>query len=173
MRTYCSVPKLGQHTLTLERSKKLFKLNQFTAIVGCFGVLGLCSFVARPVDTPSDRSVDLDALRYEVNRLSQENALMKGRIKSFRSEFNDLQSGFSDFSTDLAKASDAGKVSSGKLADILSYSTDLGFTLVNLESNLQYLEKRVAASDPADLSREVSKLSSRLGQSQKVATLTR
>lgn len=170
VRRFSFVPQLGQSAVTLERSKKLLRLNQVTATLGCVGVLGLCSFVGKPVEpSVSSNEVDLAALRYEVQRLSEENRLMNGRIQEFRKEFNGLQTDFSDFSVDLTKVADKRRVSGSDLDEALSFTTDLGFTLVNLESSLQYLEKRVVASDPKKLNAEISSLLKKHPKPERIA----
>lgn len=159
VRKYSFVPVWGQSAVTLERSRKLVRLNQVTATLGCLGVLGLCAFVGKPSEAPAASSnVDLAALRHEVARLTEENRLMNSRVQEFRREFNGLQTDFSSFSVDLSNLSEQRRVSGSDLESALGFTTDLGFTLINLESNLQYLEKRVKASDPKILNDEVASL---------------
>ncbi|MBL8049353.1 MAG: hypothetical protein JNJ45_11800 [Chthonomonas sp.] len=83
---------------------------------------------------------------------------MNSRVQEFRREFNGLQTDFSSFSVDLSNLSEQRRVSGSDLESALGFTTDLGFTLINLESNLQYLEKRVKASDPKILNDEVASL---------------
>jgi chromosome segregation ATPase len=163
MRTFVCVPKIGDRTVTLERSKKMWKLNQTAVLLSFVGLVGALSLFAPTHSANENPGQELSRLRKEVEKLTYENALMDQRMKNFRIEFNTFQEDFSTLGNELEHAASKRRPRSSDIETMQATMSDLNFGILGLESNMQFMEARVERSNPSKLIRATDELDAKLG----------
>ena len=145
MRNFCSVPDFWGRVQTFGEVK--MNKNKWTlSVLALLGLAGLMGFVSG-AHPQVDRDAQLEKLsdvRAELNRLTLENRMMRERLQVFRDDFNDMSKGFADLSESANKL----RGSSETVSDVQVSAADLSFSLLTMESNLQWMERHVKEMKP-------------------------
>ena len=129
----------------------MLKLNQTAVLLSFVGLVGAASLFSPTTSVKENPSVEVSQLRKEIERLSFENALMEQRVKNFRTEFDLFQEDFSTLGSELENAGNRRRPRASDISNLQVTMSDLNFSILGLESNMQFLEDRVKKTDTAAL----------------------